>query len=79
MVWSYKSLEHTLSTIVLLSILLTFLVPDGLFSKEQSLSQTFIVFLFMLKWVAGIVLFYGVSRGKILTEMCGTARILIHN
>ncbi len=67
-VWPYKSLENTLSTIVLLSILLTFLVPDGLFSKEQSVSQTFIVFLFMLKWVAGIVLFYGVARGKNFNE-----------
>ncbi len=62
--WPYKNFENLVFTIFLISIFLTLLIPDGLFSKEQSINQTFIVFLFMFKWVAAIVLFYGVALGK---------------
>ncbi|MEX0997820.1 MAG: hypothetical protein WDZ45_12280 [Flavobacteriaceae bacterium] len=64
LMWPYKNFENLIFTIFLLSLFLTLLIPDGLFSKEQSLNQTFIVFLFMFKWVAAIVLFYGVALGK---------------
>ncbi len=64
LMWPYKNFENLIFTVFLLSIFLTLLIPDGLFSKEQSLNQTFIVFLFMFKWVAAIVLFYGVALGK---------------
>lgn len=62
--WPYKNFENLVFTIFFISIFLTLLIPDGLFSKEQSINQTFIVFLFMFKWVAAIVLFYGVALGK---------------
>lgn len=64
LMWPYKNFENLIFTIFLMSLFLTFLIPDGLFSKKSSLSQTFIVFLFMFKWVAAIVLFYGVALGK---------------
>jgi len=64
LMWPYKNFENLIFTVFLLSIFFTLLIPDGLFSKEQSLNQTFIVFLFMFKWVAAIVLFYGVALGK---------------
>lgn len=62
--WPYKNFENLVFTIFFISIFLTLLIPDGLFSKEQSINQTFIVFLFMFKWVAAIILFYGVALGK---------------
>lgn len=64
LMWPYKNFENLIFTVFLVSIFLTLLIPDGLFSKESSVSQTFIVFLFMFKWVAAIVLFYGVALGK---------------
>ncbi len=64
MMWPYKSLENLIFTVLLISVLFTFIVPEGLFSKEQSFNQSFIVFLFMFKWVAAVVLYYGIALGK---------------
>lgn len=64
LMWPYKCLENLVFTIFMASVFLTLLVPEGLFSKEFSINQQFIVFLFMFKWVGAIVLFYGVALGK---------------
>lgn len=64
MMWPYKNFENLMFTIFLTSILLTLFIPNGLFAKNPSISQTFIVFLFMFKWVAAIVLYYGFAFGK---------------
>ncbi len=64
LVWPYKNFENLVFTILVISVLATFLVPNGLFSKEESIANTFVVFLFMFKWLAAVVLFYGFALGK---------------
>ncbi|MFL1895670.1 hypothetical protein ACJRPK_08195 [Aquimarina sp. 2-A2] len=62
--WFFKSFENLLFLTFLVSVLCTFMVPDGLFSKQQSTSTTIMVFLFVFKSIAAVVLFYGFALGK---------------
>ncbi len=64
MMWFFKSFENLLILTFLVSVLLTFMVPDGLFSKQNNTSTFIMVFLFMFKSVAAVVLFYGFALGK---------------
>ena len=62
--WPYKRFENLVVAIFLVSILCTMLIPDGLLSKEQSSQQDIMVFLFIFKSVAAIVLYYAFAQGK---------------
>ena len=62
--WFFKSFENLLVLTFLVSVFCTFMVPDGLFSKQQNASTTIMVFLFVFKSVAAVVLFYGFALGK---------------
>ncbi|MEW7278556.1 hypothetical protein ABW636_08165 [Aquimarina sp. 2201CG1-2-11] len=62
--WFFKSFENLLFLTFLISLLLTFMVPIGLFSKQSDTTTFIITFFFMFKSVAAIVLFYGVALGK---------------
>lgn len=64
LMWPYKSFENLIVGIILASLLATFLIPDGLFTKKQSMSQDIMVFFFMFKSIAAVVLFYGFALGK---------------
>lgn len=64
MMWFFKSFENLIVLTLLVSVLLTFMVPEGLFSKSNDTKTFFIVFLFMFKSVAAVVLFYGFALGK---------------
>lgn len=64
LMWPYKSFENLIVGILLLSLLITSLVPDGLFSKKHTFAQDMMVFFFMFKSVAAVVLFYGFALGK---------------
>ncbi|WP_299682151.1 hypothetical protein [uncultured Dokdonia sp.] len=62
--WPYKSFENLIVFIILLSIIATGIIPDGLFTKEQDFSQDIMVFFFMFKSITAVVLFYGFALGK---------------
>ncbi len=64
MMWFFKSFENLLFLTFLVSLLLTFMVPNGLFSKTNDTSTFIMVFLFMFKSVAAVVIFYGFALGK---------------
>lgn len=64
MMWPFKDLENFIAFVLFISLLLTALVPEGLFSREQTTSEFFMVFFFMIKWVGGISIYYGVRMGK---------------
>ncbi|WP_378176081.1 hypothetical protein [Aquimarina sp. SS2-1] len=64
MMWFFKSFENLLILTFLVSLLVTFMVPQGLFSKESSTSEFIMIFFFMFKSVAAVVLFYGFALGK---------------
>ena len=64
MMWFFKSFENLLILTFLVSLLITFIIPKGLFSKESKTSEYIMIFFFMFKSVAAVVLFYGFALGK---------------
>ena len=64
MMWFFKSFENLLILTFLVSVLLTLMVPNGLFSKTSDTSTFIMIFFFMFKSVAAVVLFYGFALGK---------------
>jgi hypothetical protein len=64
LVWPFKNMVNLILLIVLCSYLLTSLVPQGLFSKGNSHSEFWIIFFFMFKSLAAIVIYYGFAKGK---------------
>ena len=64
MMWPFKSLVNLIALVVGISYIITLLVPNGLFSKESSSFQFWVIFFFMFKCLASIVIFYGFALGK---------------
>lgn len=62
--WPFKSVVNLAMVVVLVSYLLTLLVPDGLFTKSGSSTEFWIIFFFMFKSLASVVIFYGFALGK---------------
>ena len=64
LVWPFKSIINLAVLVVLVSYLCTVIVPTGLFSKSSSAVERMIIFFFMFKSVAAVVIFYWVALGK---------------
>mgnify|MGYP001274815276 FL=1 len=64
LMWPYKTLENLVITVFLVSLLLTAITPIHLFSTGPTTQEYLLLFLFMFKWVGGMVLFYGFAKGK---------------
>ena len=64
LVWPFRSVGNLTLAVLLVSYLCTLLVPNGLFSKHNSSSEFWIIFFFMFKSLAAIVIYYGFAMGK---------------
>ncbi|WP_319946558.1 hypothetical protein [Flagellimonas myxillae] len=64
LVWPFKGMVNLVLFTVLMSYLVTLLVPDGLFSKNNTTAEFWIIFFFMFKWIAAVIIFYGFALGK---------------
>ena len=64
LVWPFKNIVNLTILVLVLSYLLTLLVPDGLFSSQSSTAEFWMIFLFMFKAAAGMVIYYGFALGK---------------
>lgn len=64
LMWPFKSIVNLTMVVFVVSYLTTLLVPDGLFSKSNSSAQFWIIFFFMFKCLASVVIFYGFALGK---------------
>lgn len=62
--WPFKNIGNLTLLVVLISYLLTAIIPDGLFSKSGSSTEFWIIFFFMFKSIAAVVIFYGFALGK---------------
>lgn len=62
--WPFKNIVNLTLLVVLLSYLVTLMVPDGLFSKNNTTAEFWIIFFFMFKCMASVVIFYGFALGK---------------
>ena len=64
LMWPFKTLENFVVLLLFTSFLTALLVPDGLFSPQQSTTEFFMIFFFIFKWFAGLSIFYGFKMGK---------------
>ncbi|NAY90750.1 hypothetical protein GTQ34_02365 [Muricauda sp. JGD-17] len=64
LVWPFKNIVNLTIFVLLISYLVTLLVPNGLFSKNNSTAEFWIIFFFMFKCIASVVIFYGFALGK---------------
>jgi len=64
LVWPFKNIVNLTLLVVLISWLATLFIPDGLFSKSNSQMEFMIIFFFMFKSLAAVVIFYGFALGK---------------
>jgi len=62
--WPFKTLENFVVLLLATSFLTALIIPDGLFSPQQSTTQFFMIFFFIFKWFAGLSIFYGFKMGK---------------
>ena len=74
--WPFKNLMNIVLFALLVSYFLTLLVPDGLFSRHGSIAQFGILFFFMFKWVAAVILFYGLAQGKNFNDAIWNSRYI---
>lgn len=64
MMWPFKCMDNLAITVVALSILLTLMLPMHWFVSSPNIGNYIFLFLFVLKGLSGIILFYGISLGK---------------
>ncbi|AWX46333.1 hypothetical protein HME9304_03366 [Flagellimonas maritima] len=64
LVWPFKSIVNLSLFVFLISYFATLIIPEGLFSKENSTAEFWIIYFFMFKCIASVVIFYGFALGK---------------
>lgn len=64
LVWPFKNLLNLTLVTMVISYFATLLIPHGLFSKQNSTAEFWIIYFFMFKSIAAVVLFYGFAMGK---------------
>lgn len=62
--WPYKSFDNLVFTVFVLSILITVIAPMHWFSENPGIAEYLFLGIFIFKAIAGLVLFYGFSKGK---------------
>jgi len=64
MSWPFKNIVNLTVLVLVIAYLVSLLVPNGLFSKENSRAEFWIIYFFMFKAIASVVIFYGFALGK---------------
>ncbi len=64
LVWPFKNIINLALIVLIVSYCCTALIPSGLFSKNNASSEFWIIFFFMFKSLAAVVIFYGFALGK---------------
>ncbi|QLG43809.1 hypothetical protein [Costertonia aggregata] len=64
LMWPFKGIINLTALVFVISYFATLLVPEGLFSKSSSTAEFWIVYFFMFKCIASVVIFYGFALGK---------------
>ena len=62
--WPFKNIWNLLILILIISFFATFITPYQIFTKTQTPSTFWMLYFFMFKAIASIVLFYGFALGK---------------
>ncbi len=64
LVWPFKNVVNLAITTLIISYFATLLIPNGLFSKQNTAAEFWMMFFFMFKSIGAIVIFYGFALGK---------------
>lgn len=64
LVWPFKGMVNLTITTLIISYLVTLLVPNGLFSKSNTAAEFWVIFFFMFKSIAAVVIYFGFAMGK---------------
>lgn len=62
--WPFKNIVNLTALVLLIAYFITLMVPEGLFSKSSSSAEFWIIYFFMFKSIASVVIFYGFALGK---------------
>lgn len=60
----FKNIESLLVATLVVSLLVTGLIPDGFFANKATSSEAGIIFLFIFNMIGGMVIYYGFATGK---------------
>ncbi len=64
MMWPFRSMENLATTVVIFCILLTAISPMHWFTPTAGIGNYIFLFMIILNSVGGLVLLYGISKGK---------------
>lgn len=64
LMWPYKTLDNLAIAVVFISALITLLSPMHWFTQSPGIGNYIFLFMIVLNGVGGMVLFYGIARGK---------------
>ncbi|WP_439153383.1 hypothetical protein [Winogradskyella sp.] len=64
LMWPYKSFGNLIIATLIVSLFATALFPEGIFSNKPNSADAGMIFFFMFKAIAAIVLYYGFAAGK---------------
>lgn len=64
LMWPYKSFSNLIFTTILVSLFATAIFPEGIFSNKPNSTQAGMIFFFIFKSIAAMVIYYGFAAGK---------------
>lgn len=64
MMWPFRHLENFMFFVLVMSLIVTSLIPAGMFGPDYSTTEFIVLFLFVFKWITGLAIFYGFKFGK---------------
>lgn len=64
LMWPFKSIINLTLLVLLASYFLSLLIPQNLFSRTNNSAQFLIIYFFVFKSIAAVVIFYAVAHGK---------------
>jgi len=62
--WPLKRIQNLIITVLILSALVTLLIPTGLFTKSNDATAFWLLYFFVFKGLIAVVIFYGFALGK---------------
>lgn len=70
LMWPFKQLENFIFSMFLLSLAITYLIPQEIFAQggQQSTTEFLMILFFVFKWIGGLAIFYGFKKGKNFSE-----------
>ncbi|MCA0152822.1 hypothetical protein [Winogradskyella vincentii] len=64
LMWPYKSFGNLIIATLIVSLIATGLFPEGVFSNKPNSAQAGMIFFFIFKSIAAVVIYYGFAAGK---------------